>query len=70
MKRIVLLLLLSTPLLAQSSLTFFGTSQRNGGGSRFPDATRDVLAAHDKLRLKENPAARTRRRRIAICTGG
>jgi opacity protein-like surface antigen len=47
MKRIVLLLLLSTPLFAQSSFTFFGTSQRNGGGSRFPDATRDLHTEFD-----------------------
>jgi opacity protein-like surface antigen len=47
MKRIVLLLLLTTPLFAQSSLTFFGTSQRNGGSSRFPDATRDLRTEFD-----------------------
>ena len=47
MKRILFLLLLSTPVLAQSSFTFFGTSQQNGGGSRFPSATRDLRTEFD-----------------------
>jgi outer membrane protein W len=44
----LLLLLFTSPLLAQSNaLTLFVTSQHNGGGSRFPDPTRDLRIEFD-----------------------
>jgi outer membrane protein W len=44
----LLLLLLTSPLLAQSSaFTLFVTSQHNSGGSRFPDPTRDLRIEFD-----------------------
>lgn len=49
MKRILplALLLLTTPLFAQSSLTFFATSQHNGGSSRFPSDELDLTVSFD-----------------------
>jgi outer membrane protein W len=44
----LLLLLFTSPLLAQSNaLTLFVTSQHNGGGSRFPDPTRELRIEFD-----------------------